>query len=267
MKIAFLRSFVYNRDKTQGGICLIIDIHVHIWGSRLEQDKNEILKAMDRYGIDRVYVSGLQSKISDESEIDFLNAAVAQFMHQHPERIGGAVYVNPAHKNVMDVIKRATQEQGFEMIKLWCCTYGDDPAVDPIMDYAEANGLPVLFHSFKKSTKQAENETTGVHVANIARRHPKTKILMAHFGGSCYHGIPCIRDLPNVWSDQSGTPFMAEELDYALENIGAERMLFGSDNAFLSNIGQVLGADLTQQQRDMIFYQNAQKLLNPNFRL
>lgn len=246
---------------------MIIDIHAHIWGSRVEWDKATILTAMDRYGIDRVYVSGLQSKESDEAEIAFLNDAVAQYIREQPERIGGAVYINPTHSNTLDVVRRAIEEQGFEMIKLWCCTFADDPSVDPVMEYAEQAGVPVLFHSFKKSTVQVKNETTGVHVANIARRHPRTKILMAHFGGSAYHGIPAVRDLPNVWCDMCGSPYMGEELDYAKEFLGAERMLFGSDNAFLSNIGQVMGADLTEEERELVFYKNARKLLDRNFRL
>ena len=246
---------------------MIIDIHAHIWGSRIESNKASILTAMDRYNIDRVYVSGLQSKESDEAEIAFLNDAVAQYIREQPERIGGAVYINPTHSNTLDVVRRAIEEQGFEMIKLWCCTFADDPSVDPVMEYAEQAGVPVLFHSFKKSTVQVKNETTGVHVANIARRHPRTKILMAHFGGSAYHGIPAVRDLPNVWCDMCGSPYMGEELDYAKEFLGAERMLFGSDNAFLSNIGQVMGADLTEEERELIFWKNARKLLDRNFRL
>ena len=188
-------------------------------------------------------------------------------MAEEPELIGGAVYVNPKNKNVMDVIKRATQEQGFEMIKLWCCTYADDPSVDPIMEYAEENGIPVLFHSFKKSTVQVPNETTGIHVANLARRHPKTKILMAHLGGSSYDGIPAIRDLKNVWCDHSGTLNNGDDLNYALEYIGPDRILFGTDNTYLQNIGQVMGADLTDAQRELIFFKNAQKLLDRNYRL
>lgn len=246
---------------------MIIDIHAHIWGSRVEWDKATILTAMDRYGIDRVYVSGLQSKESDEAEVAFLNDAVAQYIREQPERIGGAVYINPTHSNTLDVVKRAIEEQGFEMIKLWCCTFADDSSVDPVMEYAEQAGVPVLFHSFKKSTVQVKNETTGVHVANIARRHPKAKILMAHFGGSAYHGVPAVRDLPNVWCDMCGTPYMGEELDYAKEFLGAERVLYGSDNAFLSNIGQVMGADLTEEERELVFYKNARKLLDRNFRL
>ena len=107
-----------------------------------------------------------------EAEIAFLNAAVAQYIKEQPEKIGGAVYINPTHSNTLDVVKRAIEEQGFEMIKCWCCTFADDPSLDPVMEYAEQAGVPVLFHSFKKSTVQVENETTGVHVANIARRHP-----------------------------------------------------------------------------------------------
>lgn len=249
---------------------MIIDIHAHIWGKSpegLKNSKKNILTCANAYNIDRIYISGLCNYFSDADEIDYLNTEVAKFMAEEPELIGGAVYVNPKNKNVMDVIKRATQEQGFEMIKLWCCTYADDPSVDPIMEYAEENGIPVLFHSFKKSTVQVPNETTGIHVANLARRHPKTKILMAHLGGSSYDGIPAIRDLKNVWCDHSGTLNNGDDLNYALEYIGPDRILFGTDNTYLQNIGQVMGADLTDAQRELIFFKNAQKLLDRNYRL
>lgn len=249
---------------------MIIDIHAHIWGRSPEgliKTKNHLLECIEAFEIDRVYISGLSNYYSDEKEIDYLNDEVAKFMKEKPAQIGGAVYLNPQNKNVMDVLKRATQEQGFEMIKLWCCTHADDPSVDPIMQYAEENGLPVLFHSFKKSTPQVPNETTGIHVANIARRHPKTKILMAHLGGSSYDGIPAIRDLKNVWCDQSGSIYHGDDVNYALEYLGPERVLYGTDNLYLANIGQILGADLTKEQQDLVFYKNAQKILDPNFRL
>lgn len=246
---------------------MIIDIHAHIWGNRLKETKENVLKGIDRYGIDKIYISGLQSYVSDEAEIAYLNDAVYQFIKEHPQRIGGAVYVNPLHSNVLDVIKRATQEQGFEMIKLWLCTTADHPAVDPIMEYARENGLPVLFHVFKKYGGGVANESVGSQLANIARRHPKTKVLMAHLGGNRYDGVPAVRDLKNVWCDHSGGLGQAEELDYAVEQLGADRVLFGTDNGFVQNIGMVLGADLTSAQRELIFYKNAQKLLDPTFRL
>ncbi len=249
---------------------MIIDIHAHIWGKTpegLASSKEKLQNASKDFGIDRIYVSGLCSKISDEAEIDYLNSEVYKFMKEEPGLIGGAVYINPENKNVLDVLKQAIEEQGFELIKLWCCTFADVPAMDPVMEYAAENGVPVLFHSFKKSNGQVPNETTGINVANIARRHPKTKILMAHLGGTAFDGIPAIRDLKNVWCDQSGTIYHGEDLNYAVENIGADRILYGTDNVYLSNIGQILGADLTEEEREMIFYKNAQKILDRNYRL
>ena len=153
------------------------------------------------------------------------------------------------------------------MIKLWSCTLADDPSVDPIMEYAREIGVPVLIHALKNSQNLNDGGTYGIHVANIARRHPQTKIIMAHLGGSAYDGIPAIRDLKNVWCDYSGSMFHGEEINYAVEFIGADRLVFGTDNLYMQNIGQILGADLTEDQRQLIFYKNAQKLLDKNYRL
>ena len=83
-------------------------------------------------------------------------------------------------------------------------------------------------------------------------------------------GIPAIRDCKNVWCDNSGGSFFkGDDMNYTLENISPERVLFGTDmpGCCGSNIGQILGADLTDAERELIFYKNAQKILDTNFRL
>ena len=57
---------------------MIIDIHAHIWGTNVEAHKQRVMAGIDRYGIDKVYISGLKNHISDEEEIAFLNEAVYQ---------------------------------------------------------------------------------------------------------------------------------------------------------------------------------------------
>jgi len=244
---------------------VVIDIHGHIWGQDVPGSKARLLEAIDRYGIDRIYLSGLRSLRPDEEEVDFLNGAVFDFMKEVPDRIGGAVCCNPANGNTLDVIRRGIEDRGFELIKLWASVTVDDPLADPVLDYAERTGVPVLVHAIRDSVRQPEGCTTGAHVANAARRHPGTKLLMAHFGGSAYHGIPAVRDCPNVWCDMSGPSFHGEELDYAVEQLGAERVLFGTDMpgaSYITNFAQVLAAELTEPERQLIFYKNAQKLLN-----
>ena len=65
---------------------MVIDIHAHIWGSDISGCKRKLLKAIDVYGIDRVYVSGLQNLWSGEAEIDYLTDAVWDFMREEPDR-------------------------------------------------------------------------------------------------------------------------------------------------------------------------------------
>jgi len=248
---------------------VVIDIHAHIWGGQVERCRALLLEAMERYGIDRVYVSGLQSLVPSCEEVERLNRAVAAFMREEPARIGGAVYCNPRNPDTVAVIRRGIEEQGFEMIKLWASVEADDPSVDPVLEYAEEAGIPVLVHAIHDSIRQPAGCSTAVHVANAARKHPKTKLLMAHFGGNCYHGIPAIRECKNVWCDMSGPSFHGGELDYAVESLGAERILFGSDmpGPYITNYGQVMGAELKEEQRQLILYKNALKLLDRGFRL
>jgi hypothetical protein len=77
-------------NNSRGYVAVIIDIHTHIWGTHSESDKTNLLAAMNRYHLDRIYVSGLQSKISDRAEIARLNSLVYEFMQQELERVGGA---------------------------------------------------------------------------------------------------------------------------------------------------------------------------------
>jgi len=53
-----------------------------------------------------------------------------------------------------------------------------------------------------------------------------------------------------------------DAIEKLVKAVGAERVLFGTDNSDLSFCrGKILGADLVDEQRDAIFYRNAMALL------
>lgn len=113
------------------------------------------------------------------------------------------------------------------------------------------------------------NESQGGNVATLARRYPELKIIMAHLGGNCYHGLPAIADCKNVWVDNSSSIFRGDDLSYAIKTIGVDRILFGSDmpGNFLVNLGQVLELPLSESDRDKILYKNALKVFDCNYRV
>lgn len=248
---------------------MLIDIHAHLWGDKYEADKRSILHAMELYGISKVYVSGLSSEIPTEDEVTEANREVSAFIRDYPEKIGGYVYVSPEHANAVDVLRRGMEDQGMVGAKFWISSFCDAPVVNRIAEYLIDYGAPLLVHAFHKATGQCKNESVGDNVALLARRYPELKIIMAHLGGNCYHGIPAIRDCKNVWVDYSGSVFRADEIEYTVEFLGADRILHGSDmpGSYLISFGQVLGANITMHDREKILWQNAEKIFDPNYRL
>ena len=73
-----------------------------------------------------------------------------------------------------------------------------------------------------------------------------------------------VADCPNVCVDTSGSQPVADMLEYAVEKLGAERIVFGSDvpvRDFPSQLGKVYGAKLRRRDRRLILGGNAERLL------
>jgi len=243
---------------------MIIDMHVHLWEGLYGEHKARILNAIELYSISKVYVSGLSVYIPSKEQVAGVNLEVARFMREEPDKISGYVYISPEHDNAVDVLKRGIEEQGFAGAKFWVSALCDDMCVDRVMEKIIDYGVPLLVHAYHKAKGQLPRESIGINVANLARRYPEARIIMAHLGGNCYNGLPAIRDCENVWVDFSGTLFRGDELSYAVECLGAARVLFGSDmpGVFLVNLGQVLEAKITRDEKDLILYKNALKLFD-----
>jgi hypothetical protein len=121
-----------------------------------------------------------------------------------------------------------------------------------------AKSISLLFVTFPVA--QLPNETLGENVANLALKYPEARIIMAHLGANSYRELKPIRKCKNVWTDYSGTLFRRDELDYAKETLGAERLLFGTDMdlaSFLLKLGQLDDSNFTPGEREMVLYKNA----------
>jgi predicted TIM-barrel fold metal-dependent hydrolase len=121
---------------------------------------------------------------------------------------------------------------------------------------------PILIHTFVKAVDQLEFESTSRNVANLAQRYPEAKIIMAHLGGEPCHGIRPVAKYKNVWIDHSGTLVGSNDLQHAIDLVGVDRILFGSDLpvGFACSYGQVLEAKLTEEEREKILWKNTAKL-------
>lgn len=247
----------------------IVDIHAHIWTGRdCRSGEDALLRAAERYGIERIFVSALNGYYPDQEAVKEMNAETARFCREHADRISGYVYVSPELPDAVDTLRRGIEDQGLVGVKFWVSRKCDDPVCAPVIEKIIEYGVPLLQHSFRKSVGQLPDESCGEHVARLARRYPECRIIMAHLGGNCYDGVPAIRDCPNVWCDWCGSIFRGNELAYALEMLGEDRLLFGTDmpGPFLVNYGQVQELGLPEKTRRKLLFGNAEKLFTRVFR-
>lgn len=234
---------------------MIIDAHAHLRGSELPP---EMVEECATHGVDSIMVSSIASfrHYPTLEQVQQANAHLAAVQRDHPDLVLSYCYVNPRHGDAaLTDLRRNVEDRGMVGIKLWIATTADDPLVFPIVEQAIDYRIPILMHAWRKTTGQLPYESSAQNVAGIAARYPEAQIIMAHLGGQVESAMNAVAPYPNVRTDTSGTPSNSGAVRIAVDRLGAERVVFGSDmpgNCLAHNIGKVVAADLSPEQNEMI---------------
>jgi predicted TIM-barrel fold metal-dependent hydrolase len=87
---------------------------------------------------------------------------------------------------------------------------------------------------------------------------------MAHVGGDWEIGAVVVKDCKNVLVDTSGSIFDAGMVEYAVKLLGAERVVYGSDNCDMAGqLAKVLAAEITSEEKRMILAENIERVMKP----
>lgn len=128
-------------------------------------------------------------------------------------------------------------------------------------------GKVILIHCGRYKEASIESNTSYLHALEVAKIYPKLKVIMAHMGGTdttiCKRAINDSRDYPNIYFDTSGitTPYIIE---YAVEQIPYNRILFGSDApwcSFNAMLYTILDAQIDDDIKNAILYSNFMELI------
>jgi predicted TIM-barrel fold metal-dependent hydrolase len=151
-------------------------------------------------------------------------------------------------------------------VKLWVARHCNTPELDPIVKRAAELKALVLQHTYIKATGNLPGESTPMELAELARRHPDVPMIAAHAGADWEVGIRAICDCKNVCAELCGSDPTAGFTEMAVRELGAERVLYGSDaggRSFASQLGKVLGADIPESAKRLILGENCRRLLRP----
>lgn len=232
-----------------------------------------LIELADRMGIDRLCVyMGLELVARPTpQQLRRQNDQVLQALAHWHDRAYGFCYVSGEHVEAsLDEIERCVSQGPMVGIKLWVARRCSDPDIDPIVARSAELKALVFQHTWlKQDGTQLAGESTPLDLAALAARHPEVPLVCGHTGGLWEAGIRAVRAHPNVYVDLAGSDPTRGLVEMAVRELGAHRVLYGSDapgRSFASQLGKVLGAPITAEQRRLILGENLRRLLEPILR-
>lgn len=250
----------------------IWDVHCHLSGvpgNTPQKRLDHLLEFADRMRVAKLCLyMGMQWDYDPSPEkIRKDNDEVLQALEHRPDRVLGFVYLNPKHTDAsLAELERCVANGPMVGIKLWVAQRCDNAALDPILKRAEELQAVVFQHTWLKVSGNLPGESTPQDLSNLAARHPRAKIVCGHSGGDWELGLRAIRSRPNIHAGLGGGDPTSGFTEMAVRELGADRIVFGSDiggRSFSSQLAKVFGADLSDESKRLILGGNLRRLLRP----
>jgi len=243
---------------------MIIDFHSHVgdpWYSYWKKnvEVKDHLASMDKYGIKIRCISWWQAMNAPDEG----NQKIAEVARQNPGRILGFSVINPRWgRTALDEVRKAKMDLGMAGLKFHpaaCHYHSDSPCLDKVVEKGIELKLPMLFHC------GADEYSNPRNLGNLAARYPEATIIMAHMGEEAwFEGISVAGKYPNIVLDTTGSFNWYRIMNFAIEAVGEDRIVFGMDFPAYNpgpEIAKVRDADITDEQKAKIFWKNSARIL------
>jgi len=222
-------------------------------------DAERLIGIADELGFDRVFVTHATALFYDMREG---NDLLGRDLRRSADRLLGYVTI-PTHRlgaAACDEIRRCVERYGMRGVKMY--SHPESPITEAsstaILETAADLRLPVLGHF------------TPTECDQLMQRVPGAVVVMAHMGGQPYAlgnwhlAVEVASRHPNLYLDTASSQIDNGMLEYAVQQVGPERILFGTDMPLLDPWVQrvkVAGAEISDEAKDLILGGNLQRLL------
>ncbi|MCL6519284.1 MAG: amidohydrolase family protein [Armatimonadetes bacterium] len=256
-------------DKVRRGIplndLLVIDAHCHMgrWHNFNipKGDAAGMIEMMDRLGI-RSCIVAHHSAIGPDFR--YGNDEVLSAMAKFPKRIYGYATVNPNYPEAELVAElERCISAGMVGVKIHPDVHQcnvDDEKYRPVWEWANERRLPLLSHTSTGGRNPVKT------FEKLAEMYPNVSIILGHSGfGSegANQSIQAALKYPNINLELTGSVIVYGTLERMVKQIGAERVLFGTDIPFLDarpQIGRVAFAKISEEDKQKILGLNAARI-------
>ena len=241
---------------------MIIDAHVHIGSTQyvqMEANAEMLIGLADELGFDRMLVTHLTALFYEMREgNDLLGADLARY----GDRMIGFATI-PTHRlghAACDEIRRCVEQYGMRGVKIYS---------HPDSSVTEASST-AIFETVADLNLIVLGHFTQLECDQLMRRVPEAKVIMAHMGGTPYAqgnwhlAVEVAARYDNLFVDTASSMIDNGMLEYAVDQLGAEKILFGTDMPALDpwvQRAKVEGAEISDEAKQLILGGNVQRIL------
>jgi predicted TIM-barrel fold metal-dependent hydrolase len=234
---------------------MVLDSHMHVGEFpyfNVAIDRDGLVRTMREHGVETGMVF--------HPDNQFVRRIIAD-----TSGLYGLVWVNPREPGAATTTAALLDEPGsrFRGIKLHPLLDGyhpDDPMVHPVIEVIRERGLPALIHCGHPIFSLPWS------IEELVRRFPDARIILGHMGHGNIVYINASIDVaarnPNVYLETSGMP-MHTKIREAVERVGPERVLYGSDTPFhhpTVELAKVRVSGLSSDQLTAVLGENGRRL-------
>ena len=221
-----------------------------------------LVERAKKANIDKLVIHSTATKAS---QVESANNYAASLIKENPDFLIGFGTIHPDYEDYKNELIRI-KELGLRGIKIHADFQGfnlDTKKMLPIYEQIVNLGLPILFHMGDR----VYDRTSPKRLANVLRAFPEMTAIGAHLGG-VFMWDESIEHLvgKNLYFDTSSTlhEISPEKFMYIVRNHGADKILFGTDyplSDYEIEFERFKALDLTEEEKENIFYKNAYRLL------
>ena len=251
----------------------IWDAHSHLHrvpGETPEERITALIRFADRMEVERLILSqGYSAQMHPTPEqLREENNRVIRAVRLFPGRVFGSVYLSPSYPNFsLQEFDRCVRDGPMVGVgELEADKRCNVSEMDSIVERTVSMHAPILQHTWLKVGGNDPGESTPHDLVELARRHPRASFICAHTGGDWERGIRIIRDTENICAGIAGFDPTSGVVEMAVRELGAERVVFGSDvggRSFASQLAKVVGAEISDDVKRLILGGNLRRLLTP----
>lgn len=241
---------------------IVVDSHVHLGAAPSAKARGsiptsflveELIDSMDRNGIKKSVVFAYGRLLNEAKKH---NMAVNNAVLEYPNRLVGFVRPNPWYKDSVRDIDLFVEELGFKGIKLHSGMESfpvNARVVYPIIEKASQYQIPILI------------DGNPALIGDWADEFPDVTFIIPHMAGRSYQTAFFVaKKCKNVMLETSVNSWTHRILRSAVDLLGADRILWGSDTPFHTpevELKKVEMSKLTEAEKEMILWKNICNLL------